>query len=98
MGLLGDKGEIVSRDLADVIVAIIGFLFAVILIPQVIDSIRGRRDTNPITSSLMAAGVFTVAIVFFLIKMPWIAVSNILMGIMWTILFVCSIVKKGCIL
>ena len=81
-----------SKELADTIVAIVGFSFALILLPQVIDSIKGHRSTNPITAAFMFIGISVVVVIFFMINMPLIAISNISFGIMWLILFICSII------
>lgn len=70
----------------DYVIAAIGFAFSFMILPQVIDSYRGKSFLNLITSSLTISALVVLGITFATMDMWISAGANISTGFMWILL------------
>ena len=74
----------------DTVIAIVGFLFGIMLFPQLRDVLKGSY-LNVYTAGLTTAGIFTLAITFATLNL-WISVTaDIFTGTVWLIIFLLSV-------
>ena len=75
----------------DIVISIVTFSFGVIVIPQVIDSFKGKSYINLITSILTVICISILGFTFATMNM-WIStVANMLSCCMWVILTILSL-------
>jgi hypothetical protein len=71
----------------DIVIGAMGFLFSLMMIPQVQDSREGRH-VNSHTSLLTTLGLFVMGSTFATLELWLSTVSTYVNGIMWLLLFV----------
>ena len=75
----------------DYVIAIVSLLFGVILLPQLIDTWRGKTTLNLYTASLTTIGLFILAGTFFTMQYWTSFIADVISGIIWFLLFVFSV-------
>ena len=75
----------------DYVIAIVSLLFGVILLPQLIDTWRGKTTLNLYTASLTTIGLFILAGTFFTMQYWTSFVADVISGVIWFLLFVFSL-------
>jgi uncharacterized protein with PQ loop repeat len=75
----------------DYVIATVSLLFGVILLPQLVDTWRGKTNLNLYTSSLTTIGLFILAATFFTMRYWTSFIADVISGIIWLLLFVFSI-------
>jgi hypothetical protein len=75
----------------DYVIAIVSLLFGIILIPQLMDTIRGKTVLNLYTASLTTVGLFILSATFFTMKYWTSFAADVLSGVIWFLLFVFSL-------
>jgi len=78
----------------DYVIATVSLLFGVILLPQLIDTWKGKTALNLYTASLTTVGLFILAGTFFTMKYWTSFAADVLSGIIWFLLFVFSLRNK----
>jgi len=74
----------------DYAIATVSLLFGVILLPQLMDTWRGKTILNLYTASLTTVGLFILAWTFFTMRYWTSFIADVLSGIIWFLLFVFS--------
>ena len=77
----------------DIVLAVLGFLFSVMLIPQIKDSLKGK-SVNVVTSSLTALGLVIMGATFLTLELWLTALSSFLNGALWLLLLVLAVKKS----
>lgn len=77
----------------DYAIAVIGFLFAVMLLPQIGSSFRGRH-VNPWSSGLTSLGLFSLSLIMLTLGLPLAATANGLTGLAWALIFGLRLVRE----
>lgn len=78
----------------DIIIATVGFGFGFMLIPQLLDSIKGIGFVNTTTSGLTIVGIIVFGITFATLDL-WLSVASEVVGaIMWTAIFILGVKNK----
>ena len=78
----------------DIVIACVGILFGVILLPQLIDVIKKGKILNTTTAGLTSLGLFVLVITFISMEF-WIAViADIFTCSMWLLIFFFSVKNK----
>jgi hypothetical protein len=72
----------------DYVIATVSLLFGVILLPQLMDTWRGKTILNLYTASLTTVGLFILAGTFFTMRYWTSFIADVLSGIIWLLLFV----------
>ena len=75
----------------DYVIAIVSFAFGFMILPQIIDSFRGKSYINLITSILTVSGLIVMGFTFATMSMWISATANISTCMMWTILMILSL-------
>ena len=75
----------------DYVIAIVSLLFGIILIPQLIDTIRGKTILNLYTASLTTIGLFILAATFFSLSFWTSFIADVISGFIWSLLFIFSL-------
>ena len=78
----------------DYIIAIVSLLFGVILLPQLIDTWRGKTILNLYTASLTTIGLFILAGTFFTLQFWTSFIADVISGVIWFLLFLFSLKNK----
>ena len=79
----------------DMIISLGIILASYALIPQVMHGFKIKKKTITIQTSLITAfAVFLVSIMFFTLGLYFSAIMNFIGGILWTMLFVQSIIYR----
>jgi len=78
----------------DYVIAIVSLLFGIILLPQLVDTIKGKTILNLYTASLTTVGLFILAGTFFTMKYWTSFAADVLSGVIWFLLFVFSMKNK----
>ncbi len=78
----------------DYVIAIVSVLFGFILLPQLMDTWRGKTILNLYTASLTTIGLFILAATFFTMGYWNSFIADVLSGIIWFLLFVFSVRNK----
>ncbi len=71
----------------DIIIAAMGFLFSIMLIPQLLDSLAGRH-VNATSSGMTTLGLVVMGACFLTLDLWLSALSTFVNGAMWLVLFV----------
>jgi hypothetical protein len=71
----------------DLVLSIIGIAFTIILIPQLLDSIKGKSQINTLTSSITGFGCFLICFVDFTLGLYIAAIVSLITGIVWLLFF-----------
>ena len=74
----------------DYVIAIVSLLFGVILLPQLIDTWRGKTILNLYTASLTTVGLFILAGTFFTMSYWTSFIADVISGVIWFLLFLFS--------
>ena len=77
----------------DIVLAVLGFLFSVMLIPQIKDSLKGK-SVNVVTSSQTALGLVIMGATFLTLELWLTALSSFLNGALWLLLLVLAVKKS----
>ena len=75
----------------DYVIAIVSLLFGVILLPQLVDTWRGKTSLNLYTASLTTVGLFILATTFFTLQFWTSFIADVLSGVIWFLLFIFSL-------
>lgn len=67
----------------DLVISVVGFLFAIMVIPQLIDSIKGKSFVNMWTSGLTAIGLSILAFCFATMEMWVSTAAEIAVALAW---------------
>jgi hypothetical protein len=78
----------------DYVIAIVSLLFGVILLPQLIDTWRGKTILNLYTASLTTIGLFILAGTFFTLQFWTSFIADVISGVIWFLLFLFSLKNK----
>lgn len=78
----------------DYVIATVSLLFGFILLPQLIDTWRGKTILNLYTASLTTIGLFILAGTFFTMKYWTSFIADILSGAIWFLLLFFSLKNK----
>lgn len=78
----------------DYVIAIVSLLFGVILLPQLLDTWRGKTILNLYTTSLTTIGLFILAATFFTMSYWTSFIADIISGVIWFVLFLFSLKNK----
>ena len=83
-----------SPNIHDIIIAVVSFLFAFILLPQLRDVYRGKTILNTYTASLTTIGLIILTANFFVMGF-WISfIADFFNAVIWFLLFVLSVRNK----
>ena len=83
-----------SPNIHDMIIAVVSFLFAFILLPQLKDVYRGKTILNTYTASLTTIGLIILT-ANFLVMGFWISfIADFFNAVIWFLLFVLSVRNK----
>lgn len=74
----------------DVVLSIVGFLFTVMLIPQLVDASYGKSILNFWTCLVTGAGCIVVGIVDITLNLQYAAIVSVCTGVMWLALMFMS--------
>ena len=74
----------------DYVIATVSLLFGVILIPQLIDTWRGKAVLNLYTAGLTTIGLFILAATFYTLSFWTSFIADMISGIIWFLLFIFS--------
>jgi len=75
----------------DLVISIVSFAFGLMIIPQVIDSFKGKSYINLITATLTVVGLLILGFTFATMGM-WISTSaNLSTCCMWVLLMILSL-------
>ena len=74
----------------DYVIAIVSLLFGVILLPQLIDTYRGKTILNLYTASFTTVGLFILSATFFTMQYWTSFIADVISGVIWFLLFVFS--------
>jgi len=78
----------------DIVIGVLGFLFSVMLIPQIKDSLKGK-SINTMTSGLTAIGLFVMGATFLTLELWLSSLSSFLNGTLWLTLLVLAVKKRA---
>ena len=78
----------------DYVIAIVSLLFGVILLPQLLDTWRGKTILNLYTASLTTIGLFILASTFFTLQFWTSFIADVISGVIWFLLFLFSLKNK----
>ena len=78
----------------DYVIATVSLLFGVILLPQLIDTWRGKTILNLYTASFTTIGLFILAGTFFTIQFWTSFIADVISGVIWFLLFLFSMKNK----
>ena len=78
----------------DHVIAIVSLLFGIILLPQLVDTWRGKTILNLYTASLTTVGLFILAGTFYTLRFWESFIADVLSGIIWFLLFFFSLKNK----
>lgn len=78
----------------DYVIAIVSFLFGIILIPQLIDTIKGKTILNLYTASLTTVGLVILSVTFFTMQFWTSFTADVLSAVIWFLLFIFSVRNK----
>jgi len=79
-----------APNIHDIIIAVVSFLFAFILLPQLRDVYRGKTSLNLYTASLTTVGLIILTANFFAMEF-WISfAADFFNSVIWGLLFVFS--------
>jgi len=78
----------------DYVIAIVSLLFGVILLPQLLDTWRGKTTLNLYTASLTTIGLFILAGTFFTLEFWTSFIADVISGVIWFLLFLFSFQNK----
>ena len=67
----------------DIVMSVVGVIFTVVLIPQVIDCYKKRGKMNAISCSITVAGLVVMAICMFTLGAYYTAVMEVITAGMW---------------
>lgn len=70
----------------DLVLSVVGFLFTIMLLPQLTDAMRGKALLNFWTCLITGMGCITIGIVDLTLGLPLAMVVSISTGIMWLLL------------
>lgn len=70
----------------DIVLSVVGFLFTIMLLPQLADAVRGKALLNFWTCLITGLGCITIGIVDLTLGLPLAMVVSISTGIMWLLL------------
>jgi len=83
-----------SPNIHDIIIAVVSFLFAFILLPQLRDVYKGKTTLNLYTASLTTIGLIILTANFFAMGF-WISfIADFFNAVIWFLLFVFSVRNK----
>ena len=83
-----------SPNIHDMIIAVVSFLFAFILLPQLRDVYKGKTILNVYTASFTTVGLIILTANFFAMGF-WISfIADFLNAVIWFLLFVFSFKNK----
>ena len=77
----------------DAVISIVCALYGFMLIPQVLDSLKGKT-VNSITAGLIMSGTYIICVAFATLGLWISAVSDFFVGTMWLLLLILSIKKR----
>ena len=78
----------------DILIAALGFLFSIMLIPQIKDSFNGNY-VNTTSSALTALGLVIMGVTFATLELWLTTISTLLNGAVWLLLFVLAMKGSG---
>jgi hypothetical protein len=81
----------------DYVIALVSILFGFILLPQLVDTWRGKTILNLYTASLTTIGLYILGITFFTLNMMVSVIAEFFSGTIWLLLFLFSVknIKKN---
>lgn len=71
----------------DLLLSGIGIAFTIILIPQLLDSIKGKSQINTLTSSITGCGCFLICFVDITLNLYIAAAVSLITGFVWLSFF-----------
>jgi len=74
----------------DIVIAALGFLFSIMLIPQIRDSLNGKF-VNTTSSALTALGLFIMGATFVTLELWFTSISTFLNGAVWLLLLILAL-------
>jgi len=77
----------------DIVIALVGLSFGLMLFPQLRDVIRGK-SVNIYTAGLTTAGLYVLALTFFTLEMWITVIAETFAGTVWFLLFFFSVINK----
>jgi len=77
----------------DVVTAIVGLSFGLMLFPQLRDVIHGK-SVNIYTAGLTMVGLYILALTFFTLEMWITVIAETFAGTVWFLLFLLSLINK----
>lgn len=80
----------------DIVLTIAIILFSYALIPQVYEGFKKKKGlVNLQTSSITAAGMYAVSIVYFTLNLYFSTIIGIINAVLWTLLFIQKLIYKS---
>ncbi len=77
----------------DIVIALVGLSFGLMLFPQLRDVIHGK-SVNIYTAGLTTAGLYVLALTFFTLEMWITVIAETFAGTVWFLLFFFSVINK----
>jgi hypothetical protein len=71
----------------DFILSIVGIVFTLSLIPQIIDVLHKKCVMNSTTCFITSSGCFVIAFVDFTLNLPYASMISVITGIFWGTMF-----------
>jgi len=78
----------------DYVIAAVSLLFGLILLPQLVDCIKGKTSLNLYTASLTTIGLIILSATFFTLQFWTSFLADVLSGVIWFLLFIFSLKNK----
>lgn len=75
----------------DFVFSIVGIVFTLILVPQLLDVFNKRCNLNCLTCATTGVGCFIIAFVDTTLNLPFAALISVITGIIWLLLLIFSI-------
>lgn len=75
----------------DIVMSVVGIIFTIMLIPQLIDLIKKHICMNYLTCVVTGIGCFVIAFIDITLNLIGAAAISVITGIIWILLFILSI-------
>ncbi len=79
----------------DIIITIVSIFFVFSLVPQIVHGFKTKKKTITFSTALMTViGVGVMAFIYFTLKLYFSTAIQVIIGTLWLILFIQSVVYK----
>ena len=79
----------------DYVISVAGFIFAIVMIPQLIDVYYGKKHVNKISSGLTSGFQVVLFVTYATLGLFLSCVSVVVLAIVWMLLFIFTILNEN---